>query len=67
MTTFRMTFPPASRSVRVAPIRGLRRALEAASRRRERRRAAARLLTFDDHLLRDIGITRHDAEEMLRR
>ena len=68
MSTFRMTFPPTvSLSDRVAPFRRLRRALEAANRRRERRRAAARLLAFDEHLLRDIGITRYDADQMLHR
>ena len=41
--------------------------LRNARRRRETRRAAQHLLAMDDHLLRDINLTRADAVAMLRR
>lgn len=35
-------------------------------RRSERRRALADLSRLDDHLLRDIGVTRSDVHELMR-
>jgi len=40
--------------------------LKSAGRRYEERRAASGLLSMGDRLLRDVGISRADAEEMIR-
>lgn len=44
---------------------GIRQMLQGVRRRQERRRAARQLMRLDDHLLRDINLTRGDALAML--
>jgi uncharacterized protein YjiS (DUF1127 family) len=44
------------------PFRLLRLSIAAIATRRRNRRAAAELLTFEDHLLRDIGLSRSEIE-----
>ena len=50
--------PPCRRRARTPLCRAVRRVCAAAALRRQRRA----LRRLDDHLLRDIGLTRHEAE-----
>lgn len=57
---------PASRVKRRSWPR-FRRYLKALARRRSHRRDYRHLLSFNEHDLRDIGLTRHDIEQVLSR